>query len=177
MTGAGRSGPQKKRYGKRENDKERVKARVIVRPVGIRRIGNGRMLVVVLGVRGSVGFINCKNKMNMTVEDLKIRLDASKKAEKVEINIIENRRRTERQNILTEWAKENALYEIGDIIESNNKLIIIDKISANMCYSRPYVTYMGRALTKKFELREDGWVMSIYDDSPDRNITLLEKKQ
>ena len=79
---------------------------------------------------------------------------------------------------LNAWAKDNSRYNIGDIIESQGIIIMIDGIlgyrSLLANYNNIYCVYKGHALTKRLQPRKDGWVTTIYDDGG-REIKVLKK--
>lgn len=81
-----------------------------------------------------------------------------------------------RSRVCNQWASCNARFNIGDIIESQETIIRIEKrIGRYSAYYRNhplYVEYRGHQLTKKLQPRKDENRMSIYDDG--REIKLLK---
>lgn len=96
------------------------------------------------------------------------------------INRIREAAYKESQMALNAWAGANAKFKIGDIItdkaSDSGTIIRVDKITGD--YSKfsksAYVVYSGRALTKQFKERKDGWTTNIYDDCPTRDIVKLK---
>lgn len=111
----------------------------------------------------------------MTNEDLIVHLTALQVCERKNIERIRQESRMEQQKMLDGWAKEHARFQIGDIINSNNVTIRVEKIVGRIGLRNiPYVGYSGPALTAKLTLRKDGWITSICEDSPERNIKKLK---
>lgn len=111
----------------------------------------------------------------MTSEDLLLQIDASRVAERKEIDRIRNQSRIDRQKILNKWADENARFQIGDILNSYSLIIRVEKIIGRLgVCDKPFIEYRGIALTKQLKNRADGWITSIYDDNPDRNIVKIK---
>lgn len=111
----------------------------------------------------------------MTNEDLILHLTALQVCERKNIERIRRESRMEQQKMLNGWAKEHARFQIGDIINSYSVTIRVEKIVGGIGSSKiPYVVYTGPALTAKLTVRKDGWITSIYDDSPERNIKKLK---
>ena len=113
----------------------------------------------------------------MTNKDLTIRLEEINKEYIEARRLIEEKRRRDISIALSSWAKDNANYQVGDIIESFGVIMVVEKISGYTYSSgtKPYCFYKGHALTKDFQPRKDGWVTTIYDDG--REIKLLRKKE
>ena len=96
-----------------------------------------------------------------------------------EVENIELARRISRKNqqiALDNWAKSHAKFRIGDIICSRDVIIRIERISGRLAIENPYIEYYGPALTKQLKERKDGWITTIYDDNPDRNIYQIHEK-
>ena len=85
------------------------------------------------------------------------------------------------QSVLNQWARNNARFGIGDIIKSNDIIIVVEKIMGvhdfyyssnnNLC-----VVYWGSVLTKKLEKRKDEFKSTIYDEES-REIKLVKKAE
>ena len=91
---------------------------------------------------------------------------------------VEEKHRRDRAVTLNAWAKDNATYHIGDIIEANDTAIVVEGILGHRSVfgikSNTYCIYQGHALTKRLQLRKDEWVTTIHDDGG-REIKLLRK--
>ena len=85
-------------------------------------------------------------------------------------------RDADRGIVLDAWAREHATYHIGDIIEAHGVTILVEKIHGYIYEAHAtklYCVYHGHALTKRLELRKDGWETNIHDDG--REIKLVRK--
>lgn len=86
-----------------------------------------------------------------------------------------------KQELINRYARENARFQIGDIIRANETTIRVDEIygleTKYTIYVRGivYVVYRGVILTKKLEPKKSGEIFTIYDDG--REITKIEKKK
>ena len=80
-----------------------------------------------------------------------------------------------KQAALNQWARDNAEFNVGDIIASNDIIIKVEKIvGRHSPYYRTktlYAEYIGKQLTKKLQPRKDGQENRIYGDG--RKITKL----
>ncbi len=86
------------------------------------------------------------------------------RAEKDEL---EKRHRLKKQEILNQWAKANAKYNVGDILQMNEIIIKVTGFygsHSDYLNEKLYVTYRGLHLTKSLKPRKDGGEMTIYDD-------------
>lgn len=111
----------------------------------------------------------------MTNEDLILHITALQVCERKEIDRIRRQSKIDQQKMLNEWAKEHARFNVGDIINSYSTTIRVEKIVGCLGLGdKPFVQYNGHALTKQLKERADGWVTSIYDDNPDRNIIKIK---
>ncbi len=111
----------------------------------------------------------------MTREDLILHITAIEVCELKEIERIKRYAKKQKKDLLNRWATENARFAIGDIISSLDTIIRIEKLIGHIdSHNVPYVEYYGTALTKQLKNRADGWMASIYDDSPERNIIKLK---
>lgn len=71
------------------------------------------------------------------------------------------------QKILNQWAKANARFKVGDIIQSNDNIIKVTGfygVYSLYNVDKLYVTYRGILLTKALKPRKDGSTMDLYDD-------------
>lgn len=84
----------------------------------------------------------------------------------------------DRRIVLNTWAQENATYHVGDIIQSNKIVIIVEKIFGQRYVIASKATmvfiYQGHVLTNKLRLRKDGLKTSIQDEGV-REIKLIRK--
>lgn len=111
----------------------------------------------------------------MTNEDLILHITALRDCESKEIDRIRRQSKIDQQKILNEWAKEHARFNVGDIINSYSITIRVEKIVGRLgLCEKPFIQYDGHALTKQLKDRADGWVTSIYDDNPDREIIKIK---
>jgi hypothetical protein len=73
-----------------------------------------------------------------------------------------------KQAALNQWARDNAEYQVGDIITANDTIIQVERLIGHhsACYGSKtlYVEYRGPQLTKKLQPRKDGQISSIYGD-------------
>ena len=83
-------------------------------------------------------------------------------------------RSRKRASVLNQWAQENAHFVVGDIIQSYDTIICIDKIMGNCNYEKLYCVYYGPVLTKQLKPRKDGFHTEIYDDG--RKVKLIKHK-
>lgn len=115
----------------------------------------------------------------MTKEETLELLKSSNKQYEQDIHEARNRRDERNGVVLNKWASDNARFNVGDIIESNNTIIQVKKrIGRHSTYygNMPlYVEYRGPQLTKKLQPRKDENIASIYDDG--REINKIEIKQ
>lgn len=111
----------------------------------------------------------------MTNEDLILHITAIRVCEEKEIERVRRQSRIDQQKMLNGWAKEHARFQIGEIIRSGEITIVVDKLIGRLgINNKPYVEYKGHVLTRKLTYRKDGWVSSIYDDSPERDIVKVK---
>ena len=72
-----------------------------------------------------------------------------------------------KKKILNQWAKANARFKVGDIIQSNDNIIKVTGFygsHSDYLNEKLYVTYRGLHLTKSLKPRKDGNTMDLYDD-------------
>lgn len=101
-------------------------------------------------------------------------LGAEDKRYAQEAEELRKRHNANKQKILNQWAKANARFKTGDILQSNDSII---KVTG--CYGvyslyyvdKLYITYRGQALTKALKPRKDGSTFDFYDDG--RKITKI----
>lgn len=111
----------------------------------------------------------------MTNEDLILHITAIRVCEENEIERVRRQSWIDQQKMLNVWAKEHARFKIGEIIRSGEITIVVDKHIGRLgMNNKPYVEYKGHVLTRKLTSRKDGWISSIYDDSPERNIVKVK---
>ena len=114
----------------------------------------------------------------MTREECIIKLgDIEREYQKAKREI-EEKHKHDRAVTLNAWAKENADYHVGDIIEANGQAIVVERILGHRYefgnHIKMYCVYFGSALTKRLQPRKDEWKTSISDDGG-REIKLLRK--
>lgn len=111
----------------------------------------------------------------MTNEDLILHITAIRVCEEKEIERVRRQSRIDQQKMLNEWAKEHARFQIGEIISAGVTIIVVDKLIGRLgINNKLYVEYKGHALTRKLTYRKDGWIASIFDDTPERNIVKIK---
>ena len=99
-------------------------------------------------------------------ECLKVLAETQKKhvAEEEELK---KRQRIEKQRILNQWAKANARFNVGDILQSGDIIIKVTSFFGKFsyyCKEKLYVEYYGVCYTKKLQTRKDGSSTTVYDD-------------
>jgi len=113
----------------------------------------------------------------MTIEECRRKLQQIRNEYHKQAQQLESKRQMEIALTLDTWAMENTRFQIGDIIQSYDTIIKVEKIKGyeSEYYNSKgfYCIYMGHVLTKKLQLRKDEWQMSIYDDG--REIKLIRK--
>lgn len=114
----------------------------------------------------------------MTLEECTIRLSQIDSEYQKAKREVEEKRMRDRAMTLNFWAKNNAAYHIGDIIEANGTAIVVERILGHSrklgIYSNTYCVYQGPVLTKRLQPRKDELRMNIHDDGG-RKIKLLKK--
>lgn len=102
----------------------------------------------------------------MTDADLKSELERLEKIYNFESQQLREKFRKQQQALRDKWAKENARFKIGDIIQANDNIIEVERIRGcfESFYKNPYVLYLGKVLTKALKPRKDESRTSIYDD-------------
>ena len=113
----------------------------------------------------------------MTQEECIIKLSQIENNYQIAKREVENKRNHDRAVTLNAWAKDNAKYNIGDIITANDTIIVIENIFGYrpmLGTNNLYCIYKGHALTKRMQPRKDEWVTSIHDDGG-REIKVLKK--
>ena len=83
-----------------------------------------------------------------------------------------------KRELVNRYVRENARFNVGDIIRANETTIRVGKIYASESMYLPgivYIVYRGVILTKKLEPKKSGDLYTIYDDG--REITKIEKKK
>jgi hypothetical protein len=112
----------------------------------------------------------------MTLEECTIRLSQIDSEYQKAKREIEEKHERDRTATLNAWAKDNAKYHIGDIIEANSTAIVVERILGHRSVygSNTYCIYQGHALTKRLQPRKDEWVATIHDDGG-REIKLRRK--
>ena len=114
----------------------------------------------------------------MTLEECTIRLSQIDSEYQTAKREVEEKHKRDRAATLNAWAKDNAKYHVGDIIEANGTAIVVERIlgyrSVYGIKSNTYCIYQGHALTKRLQPRKDEWVTTIHDDG-DRDIKLVKK--
>lgn len=86
-----------------------------------------------------------------------------------------------KQAALNQWARENAEYQVGDIIKANDTIIQVERLIGrhSACYGSKtlYVEYRGPQLTKKLQPRKDGQISSIYGDGREiKKINIVKEE-
>ena len=86
-----------------------------------------------------------------------------------------------KQATLNQWARDNAEYQVGDIITVNDTIIQVERLigrhSAYYGSKTLYVEYRGPQLTKKLQPRKDGQISSIYDDGREiKKINIVKEE-
>lgn len=113
----------------------------------------------------------------MTLEECTIRLSQIDNEYQKAKREIEEKHKRDRDITLNVWAKHNAAYNIGDIIEANGTAIVVERIlgyrSERGINSNTYCVYQGHALTKRLQPRKNEWVTTIHDDG---NVIKLLRK-
>lgn len=93
---------------------------------------------------------------------------------KAKLRILEKDQRRERDNLLIEYAESNNTIPLGSIIESNEMIILVDKIKYSYgLYEPPYCVYHGVMLTKKLIPFKNGERCCIRQNN---NIKVLNKE-
>ena len=114
----------------------------------------------------------------MTQEECLKQIEQIEKDYRIARNEVETKYHQDSDDVLNAWANDNSKYQIGDIIEANGIIIVIENILGNMykfgSISMIYCIYKGHALTKHLQPRKDEWVTTIHDDGS-REIKLLRK--
>lgn len=111
----------------------------------------------------------------METQELKEKINVIRTQAILEIQYIQAKARNEEKEVLDIWAKENARFNVGDIIESRGVILRVHKIKGELGgRSIPYVYYTGPVLTKKLRERKDCSQSTIWDDTPDRNIIKIK---
>ena len=113
----------------------------------------------------------------MTLEECTIRLSQIDSEYQKAKREVEEKYKRDRAVTLNAWAKDNAKYHIGDIIEANGTAIVVERILGHRSVygkSNTYCIYQGHALTKRLQPRKDEWVTTIHDDGS-REIKLVKK--
>ena len=104
----------------------------------------------------------------MTLEECTIRLSQIDSEYQKAKREIEEKHKHDRAVTLNAWAKDNAKYHVGDIIEANGTAIVVERILGHRSVygikSNTYCIYQGHALTKRLQPRKDEWVTAIHDD-------------
>lgn len=80
---------------------------------------------------------------------------------------IRKRHNANKHKILNQWAKDNARFKIGDIIQSNDNIIKVTGfygVHSPYYADKLYITYRGQSLTKALKPRKDGRIFDLYDD-------------
>ena len=103
----------------------------------------------------------------MTDLDVKNKLDRLIMHKNFQISIIEREYRQKKREVLKQWAKEHARFQVGDILSDGRRFMKVTNFEGNetkYIQFKCYVTYYGIELTKQLKPRKDGSTMSIYDD-------------
>ena len=108
----------------------------------------------------------------MTLEELNRTIEKANEYYKSEVKKLELEVEGTKKWAYETWAKDNARFQIGDIIKypSTGTIIKIERIGYGLTYhtKKPYVTYWGPTLTKKLIPAKNGNPnFSMYDDGRD----------
>jgi len=83
----------------------------------------------------------------MTEVECKLLLEKSEERYNIQKAKLDAARATSRQNILNSWAHSNRNFNVGDIIERNGVIILVERIIGCLLGEDLELIYEGRRLT------------------------------
>lgn len=91
----------------------------------------------------------------MTETECKLLLERSEERYNIQKAKLDAARATSRQNILNSWAHSNRNFNVGDIIERNGVIILVERIIGCLLGEDLELIYEGRRLTQHLQMRKD----------------------